>query len=125
MSEQKYITCIICPRGCRLTVTLEDSAVLVTGHACPRGEVYGRQEAIEPLRSLTTTVKTSSNRRPRLPVHSDKDLPLRQLLDAMAALDSVLIDRKVECGEVVYKNILDLGVNILASDSFDPESHHG
>ncbi|MBU0935490.1 MAG: DUF1667 domain-containing protein [Spirochaetes bacterium] len=119
MSEHKAFTCIICPRGCRLVVEVQDGTAVVSGNACERGEVYGRQEAIMPLRSLTTTVRTSCAKRPRLPVHSSADLPLARLLEAMEALDEVVVEISLKCGEVVVTNLLQLGVDMLASDDFD------
>ena len=36
----KELICIVCPRGCRLTVD-ENNDYAVTGNSCKRGEVYG------------------------------------------------------------------------------------
>ena len=39
------LTCIGCPMGCPLIVTMEDGAVAsVTGNTCPRGDAYARKE---------------------------------------------------------------------------------
>jgi len=36
--ETKNMTCVVCPRGCALTVTVEDGKILsVTGNTCKRG----------------------------------------------------------------------------------------
>ena len=36
---QKQLTCIVCPKGCQLTVTLEGKEVVsVEGQTCKRGE---------------------------------------------------------------------------------------
>ena len=43
--EKRELTCIVCPMGCSLEVTLEDGKVLsVKGNGCPRGEAYGKNE---------------------------------------------------------------------------------
>ena len=34
----KKLVCIVCPRGCRLTVE-EGEEIRVSGNACPRGDV--------------------------------------------------------------------------------------
>ena len=37
------LTCIGCPMGCPLIVTMEDGAVVsVTGNTCPRGDAYAQ-----------------------------------------------------------------------------------
>ena len=43
--------CINCPKGCELDVErATDGAITVAGHACPRGEAYGRAELENPTR---------------------------------------------------------------------------
>ena len=51
----KLITCINCPVGCRMTVTLSDGGdvLSVEGNTCPRGDRYARQESVQPLRMVT------------------------------------------------------------------------
>ena len=51
----KDLVCIVCPRGCRLTVD-EAQDYKVTGNGCPRGAEYGRTELQNPTRTRTTTV---------------------------------------------------------------------
>ena len=129
MSPVKQFTCIVCPRGCLLTVEITEpaadavsgapnylDAVRVVGAARGRGVVYGRQQATAPLRSLTTTLRTSGADRPRLPVRSSADLPLERLLDACIALDTVVAQAPLRCGDVVMADLLGLGIDMLASD---------
>ena len=41
----RELTCIGCPMGCPLTVTMEaDEVISVTGNTCKRGDVYARKE---------------------------------------------------------------------------------
>ena len=57
----KNLVCVICPRGCALNVTTENGvAVSVQGNACKRGELYGKNEVTNPVRTLTTTIKTEN-----------------------------------------------------------------
>ena len=37
---KRELVCIICPRGCRLTVEGEVGNLTVTGNACPKGKQY-------------------------------------------------------------------------------------
>ncbi len=129
MAEAKEFTCIECPRGCRLVIELDIVAkgsakvdgikylqATVTGNACPKGEAYGKQEAINPMRSLTTTVVVEGSARRRLPVRTDGDLPLSRLLEAMAAIDPVVVHPSVVRGDVVVRDLLGLGINLIATD---------
>jgi CxxC motif-containing protein len=116
MSERKEFTCIECPRGCRLSVVVEGGAATVTGNACPKGAVYGAQEAVAPMRTLTTTVVAEGSGRKRLPVRTDGELPLSRILEAMAAIDPVVARPPVRRGDVVMRDLLGLGVNVIATD---------
>ena len=56
--ETRKLTCIRCPRGCTVTVTLADDGTItsVTGNSCMRGDKYARDEVTHPVRVVTTTV---------------------------------------------------------------------
>ena len=59
MSE-KHLTCIGCPVGCQLTVTMNGRDVTeVSGNNCKRGAVYGAKEVTNPTRIVTTTVRVT------------------------------------------------------------------
>ena len=45
----RELTCIVCPRGCQLSVELDGNAVIgVSGNICPRGKVYAENECTNP-----------------------------------------------------------------------------
>ena len=46
----KQMTCLLCPRGCLLTVSDNGE---VSGNYCPRGLIYAKQEMTAPKRTLT------------------------------------------------------------------------
>ena len=49
--ETINLTCIGCPMGCPLTVTMENGEVKdVTGNTCKRGDDYARKEVTNPTR---------------------------------------------------------------------------
>ena len=42
--EKRELTCIGCPLGCSITVTMENTEILdVTGNTCKRGDAYARK----------------------------------------------------------------------------------
>jgi CxxC motif-containing protein len=80
----KRIVCVLCPKGCVLEVREAepggaDNRPEVTGNGCKKGIEYGIQELVEPLRTLTTTVRTVVPGFPRLPVRTTADVPLRRM----------------------------------------------
>ena len=59
MQKNEIITCINCPMGCRMEVTLEDGAVVsVKGNTCKRGDLYAHQECTQPLRMITAVARS-------------------------------------------------------------------
>lgn len=112
----RELICIMCPKGCRLTV---DDNLNVTGNSCPRGEAYGKQEVTDPRRYLTSTVKIESKYYSRLPVISSRDLPKDRVMDVMKELESVRVKAPIELHQVIVKNVLGLDVDILATRRID------
>ncbi len=108
------LTCIGCPMGCRLEVD-EENGYAVTGNKCKRGADYGKNELKNPTRVLTTTVKVEGGIHSRCPVRTLNAIPKGKLFDAMKELSKVELKAPIKCGEVVLKNILDTGVDVIAT----------
>ena len=118
--EKKEMTCIVCPIGCQLEVRKNEQAKEgydVTGNQCPRGVAYGIKEMKNPTRVLTSTVKIIGAKLPRLPVSTKGPIPKGLMMDAMKEINLVEVTAPVEIGQVIIKNVLNTGVNIVASRS--------
>jgi CxxC motif-containing protein len=114
----KELICVNCPVGCRLSVTVEDNRVTdVTGNRCPRGKEYAETECIRPERILTTTVRIQGAIHRVLPVITEQAIPLDLIADAMQAIRSIRVNAPVSAGDVIVKNLLDTGVDLVASRS--------
>ena len=114
--ETKVMNCIMCPMGCEMTVTMEHGKFIsVTGNTCPRGAKYAEQEVTDPKRMLTTTVRVHGGLLPLLPVVSADVLANGRVKDCVDCLRRVEVQAPVQAGDVVVKDILGLGVDILAS----------
>ena len=114
------MVCIVCPNGCRLSVAQTGEAITVTGNLCPRGEEFAKAELTHPTRSLTTTVRTISAEMPVLPVRTDGEIPKELIPAAMRALNRVMVESALCCGDTVVENLLDTGVRIIATCHFTP-----
>mgnify|MGYP002535498157 CR=1 FL=1 len=113
MAETRVMNCIMCPMGCEMTVTVENGKVIdVKGNTCPRGAKYANDEVTAPKRMLTTTVRIEGG---MLPLVSETVLPKEKVLDCAAFLRGVTVKAPVKTGDVIVKDILGLGVNIIAS----------
>ena len=117
--KTKELICVSCPIGCAVTVTLDDNneVVSVTGNTCKRGDSYARQEGTHPERILTSTVKVTGSRLPVVPVKSAKPVPKELLLDCMQEINRVTVQAPVHIGDVVLSNILNTGVDIVATNN--------
>ena len=120
MTEKRTITCINCPIGCEVELSVKNGEIKkITGNRCPRGEEYVREEFLNPTRILTTTVKVKNGKLPVIPVKSNKPLPKKYLEKAMDEISKKEIKAPVKIHDVVIKNIFDTGVDIVTSRSLD------
>ena len=115
---KKEMICVNCPMGCHLVVEMEEGQVVsITGNRCPKGEAYGRQECIQPMRYLTTTVRIHGAIHRVLPVISEKEIPLELMKTAMEEVRLAEVNAPVQEGDVVLKNLAGTGVSLIASRS--------
>lgn len=114
MSE---LVCIVCPRGCTLQVEGAGEALQVTGNGCKRGADFARSELTAPMRTLCTTVRTAFPEAPVLPVRLSAEIPKNQIFPVMEAINTVTVDRPVDIGGVILKDVLGLGVDVVAASS--------
>ena len=113
----RELTCVVCPAGCRMTVTLDDgSAILnIEGYTCSRGKAYAESEITHPVRTLTSTVTvTSPEGKKMLPVRTDKPIPKEKLFDAMEIIRAVKAEAPVRTGDVLIPDFIEPGTNLIA-----------
>jgi CxxC motif-containing protein len=118
MMKKQELICINCPLGCHLEVTkTEPDGWLVEGNQCNRGKTYAIKELTAPTRILTTTVIINNGILKRLPVRTNEALPKDKIFEAMKLINKITVNAPIEMGEVIITNILDTGVDIIASRS--------
>jgi CxxC motif-containing protein len=110
-----HVTCVLCPKGCRIAFERTDEGYHFTGGGCPKGEEYARKEIVNPERILTSTVKTVFPDFPRLPVKTDREIPLERVYEYMKAVNGVCVRTRCLPGEIVSYDLLNTGVNLLAT----------
>lgn len=116
MSETRKFLCVSCPVGCALTVKLDGKEVLeVEGNVCARGIEYAKNEAVNPTRTFTSTVRVRGASLPVCPVRSKVPLPLSKVFFVSREVAKLTIDAPVEIGQVVLENVCETGIDIVAS----------
>ena len=109
------VTCICCPLGCRILISTEGEKFTVIGHKCKKGEKYSIQEYRNPQRVLTTTVFVGKGKKCLLPVRSEREIPKHIVKSGVIELSKIKVNAPIMCGDLIFKNILGTGVNIIAS----------
>lgn len=112
----RELTCIGCPLGCSITVTMNDTDVVsVTGNTCPRGDAYARKEVTNPTRIVTSTVRVQGGVSPMVNVKTASDIPKSKIFDCTNALRDIVITAPVKIGDVVLSDVAGTGVDVVAA----------
>lgn len=110
----RELTCIVCPKGCPLKVELENGAVVgVTGHTCPRGKQYAIDECTHPMRTITTTVRTSNGG--VIPVKTSTTVPKELMFDCMKEINACTVTLPAHIGDVVIAKILGTNADVIVT----------
>ena len=112
----KELTCIVCPRGCRLKV---DDDMNVTGNSCPRGEKYAINELTNPTRTITSSIRVSNRPYTLVSVKTDKPIPKGKMFEVMQEIDKLTVEAPTQIGQVVKENILGLDSNIVITKNIE------
>lgn len=115
---KKQLVCIGCPLGCRMEVEIENGECRkVEGHSCPRGESYARQECLNPTRMVTASILLPGRILP-LSVRTDQAFPKNRIMECLQAINTITPRLPVKVGDVLLPNVLDSGVNIIATRNY-------
>lgn len=118
----RELTCVVCPAGCKITVTMDDSGAItnVEGQTCVRGKNYAVSEVTHPVRTLTSTVPVmTKNGKKMLPVRTDRPIPKESLFEAMRLVREFSCDAPVKTGEKLIANFIEDGTSLVACRDFE------
>ena len=114
--EKRELTCIGCPLGCAITVTLEGGEVKdVAGFTCKRGKEYSRKEVTNPTRIVTSTVRVTGGTLAMVSCKTRSDIPKGKIFDVVRALKDVEVPAPITIGQVLAENVAGTGVDIIAT----------
>lgn len=118
----KEIICTVCPMGCKMSVkeiVHDRDEYVVEGNKCNRGVSYAIKEITNPTRVLTSTVAISNAFLNRIPVKSSEPIPKAVLKNAMEVIKTVEVHAPLAVGDLIIRDILGTGVDIVASRSME------
>lgn len=113
---EKQFTCIICPRGCSLTIDNQNNVV---GNTCPRGAKYALSEVTNPTRSITSTVRVVNRKDTVVSVKTSDNIPKNKIFEVMEEINKAKVNAPCKIGQIVIENVLGLGVNIILTKNID------
>ena len=117
---KRIFTCIVCPNGCEIEAEYEGAQVLsVTGNLCPKGETYVTQELIDPRRTIATSVRVTGGAMPLASVRLTAAIPKDRIFDVMAEINRITLTAPVKIGDVVIKNVLGLGSDVILTKNIE------
>jgi len=117
MPRETKITCIGCPLGCAVRLSLDDKGEVIdiADNKCKEGQKYALEEYKHPVRALTATVLTQESRQPLLSVRTNKPIAKSMLVKVMPALAQIRVRPPIRAGEVVKTNILGSRADVIAT----------
>lgn len=115
MAKERLLTCIVCPRGCQLKITLSDDGKVeaVEGNFCKRGVTYANDECTNPKRTVTSTVRCKNGG--VVPVKTANTIPKELIFEVMAEINRATAPDDVKIGDVIIENVCNTGVDVVAT----------
>lgn len=112
----KELTCINCPLGCTVSVTIEDGEIVnITGNTCKRGEVYARNELSNPVRVVTSTARVDGADQYSVSVKTAEAIPKGKIMEVMEEINKAYIKAPVAIGDCVIENVAGTGIRVIAT----------
>ncbi len=117
--EKQTLTCIRCPIGCTMEVTLDGAknVVDVEGCSCGRGKQYAAVEAVDPRRTITSTVRVVDSERPLVAVKTQSDVPKDRIFAVMAEIRKISVHVPIHIGDTIKENIAGTGIALVATEN--------
>jgi len=110
---KRNLICIICPRGCAMSVEGEGDNLTVVGNACPKGKQYAIDECTHPTRTVTSIVRVANRVDTMVSVKTAAPIPKENIFDVMARIRATEVQAPIEAGTVVLSDIY--GTEVIAT----------
>lgn len=117
--ETKEMICIGCPLGCNLTVTIDNENITVSGNTCKNGEIYGKNEATNPVRVVTSSIKVINGNIDRVSCKTKTAISKKKIFDVMEEIRKAKINAPVKIGDVLIDDVANTGVSVVATKNIE------
>jgi CxxC motif-containing protein len=94
---------------------IDGDNIKVSDNTCKRGADYAVNEVKDPKRTVTSTVKVSSGERLVAAVKTKTEISKNLIFELMKLINSVQVKAPVMVGDIIIKNALNTGVDVIAT----------
>jgi len=111
------IVCVQCPMGCKLKIIMDEENKIsdISGYTCERGKQYAVQEITDPKRIIPSSIKVVNGELPLVSVKIDRPVSKKLISEIMLIIKKSAVTAPVKVGQVLVKNILGTGADIVAT----------
>ena len=116
---KKDLICIVCPNGCQVEALIEETPELkvieVNGCACEKGVEWVKQEIVNPMRTIASSIVVKQGDFKLVSVRTDASIPLGKIFDVMDAIKHKTVTAPVAIGDKLIENPAGVPCNIIAT----------
>ncbi len=115
----KEMICVICPNGCQLQTEIQEGerpvVIEITGNLCDKGSEWARQEIVNPMRTIASSVLIEQGDFPMVSVRTDSPIPFKNIFDVMKKIKAARVKAPVNIGDLIIEKVAGLSCNIIAT----------
>lgn len=117
MIKERKLTCIVCPKGCELSVKFDSEGKItdISGYTCPRGKDYAIAECTAPVRTVTTTARCEDSA--VVAVKTSKPIPKELIFDVMKAINATVVDNDCKIGDVIIAGVCGTDADVVVTSN--------
>jgi CxxC motif-containing protein len=125
MHEVRTMTCVVCPKSCRIKVTVdtERREIISVEHAqCRRGVDWATEELTHPVRTLCSSIRVLHGSEPVTSIKTSRPVPREKMDELMELIRTITVEAPVSMGRVVCSKPLGLSCDLIVTRSVERES---
>ena len=124
MSAKKELTCVVCPNGCTIIVTLDGNGKIlvdaegnlaIEGSVCKRGDEWTKQEVENPMRTIASSMPVVGGDALMASVRTNRPIPLAKIMEVMAEVRKMTVKAPITIGDVIIAHPAGCDTDIIAT----------
>jgi CxxC motif-containing protein len=114
------VICDLCDKRCVINIEKCEENYLYEGSLCDRGIAYGQEYMKSSSRVFTSVVRIKGDANCNVvPIKSSKPLDMNLWMECSKALGRIYVGIPIRIGDVICKNIVNSGVDIICTKNVD------